>query len=244
MEMEKISQEELNIILDKHKKCLNKEEGGKIADLFNKDCSDLDFSNNDLRYIWLVNCNLSNCNLSNCNLEYAYLTETNLTETNLTETNLTNCNLKNVNLRDANLTKTNLTGSNLENADLIYAKLKNVKGSITTKDYMKNNFKFDKERNGYIVYKTFGSIYDPPKYWNIKENSIIEENCTMDRRYECGRGINCSNLDWVRNYNKKHKNLPIWKMLIKRKWLKGVVVPYITDGKIRCNKAQLLNIIE
>ena len=219
METIKISQEELNVILYKHKKWLNDEENGERAILVFVDCSGLDFSYNDLSFISLNSCNLKGANLSNCNLTKA-------------------------NLFKANLIGADLTNTILKNAILEYTNLTNVKGSITTKDYMKKNFKFDKERNGYIVYKTFGSIYDPPKKWIIKENSIIEEDCNIDRRYDCGRGINCGNLDWIRNFNNKHKNLSIWKLLIKKEWLNGIIVPYITDGKIRCNKAQLLYIIE
>ena len=90
---------------------------------------------------------------------------------------------------------------------------------------MNNNFEFDEEINGYIVYKTFGSLYESPEYWIIKENSIIEEDCHMDREVNCSFGINCANLDWVRDYNTCKKvqffdpqkyNLPIWKMLIKK----------------------------
>ena len=196
--MEKISQEELNVILDKHQIWLNDDRTGKKADLHNTDCSGLDFSNNDLSCICLEGSNLSKANLSNCNLEYA----------------------------------------NLKNANLTY-----TKGLITKKKYMKNNFEFDEERNGYIVYKTFGSIHESPDYWIIKENSIIEEDCNMNKKYDRGFGINCGTLEWVRDFN-EDDNLPIWKLLIKEEWLKGVIIPYVTGGNIRCKKAQLLNIVK
>ena len=226
--MIKITQEKLNVILDKHKKYLNKEEGGKGVDLCNKDCSGLDFSNNDLRCIGLECSNLSKANLSNCNLENAYLFKTNLEETNL-------------------------TGAILKNAHFINVNLNNTKGLITTEEYMKNNFEFDEGRNGYIVYKTFGSMYLLPEYWIIKENSVIKEDCNIDRRKDCSYGINCANLNWVKDYNickdvqflsLRKYNLPIWKMLIKEEWLNDIVIPYATDGKFRCNKALLLNIVE
>ena len=104
--MEKLSQEELNIILDKHKQCLNKEEGGERADLYRKDCSGLDFSNNNLRCIYLNSCNLTNCNFSNCNLEYASLFNCNLTKANLSNANLTGADLANANLTGADLANT------------------------------------------------------------------------------------------------------------------------------------------
>ena len=230
--MEKLSQEELNIILDKHKKYLQGEEGAKKAYLSNKDCSGLDFSNNDLSYISLINCDLTKANLSDCDLTGAFFEEADLTG---------------VISKNANL-----TGIILKNANLIHYRLINVKGLITTEEYMNKNFEFDEEQDGYIVYKTFGSRFIPPRKWIIKENSVIEENCDIDRRDTCSYGINCGTLDWVRNYNtykdviltSQKYNLPIWKMLIKKEWFDDIVVPYTTDGKIRCNKALLLNIVE
>ena len=226
--MIKTTQEKLNIILDKHKKWLNKEEGGEWADLSQKDCSGLDFSNNDLRCIYLELCNLTKANLVYCNLS--------------------NCNLQYTKLEGADLTNAILKYANLE-----YVDLENVKGLITTEEYMNKNFEFDEEQDGYIVYKTFGSIHKPPKKWIIKENSIIEENCNIDRTVDCSYGINCANLDWVKDYNickdikflsVQKYNLPIWKLLIKKEWLNDVVIPYATDGKFRCKKALLLNIVE
>ena len=126
--MEKISQEELNVILDKYTKWLNKEEDGQWVDLYRKDCSGLDFSNNDLRCFYFNSCNLINCNLTNCNLENACLFNTNLTKANLSNSNLTG----------ADLAFSNLTGANLTN----------TKGLITTKNDIKDNFEFDEERNG------------------------------------------------------------------------------------------------
>ena len=36
----------------------------------------------------------------------------------------------------------------------------------------------------------------------------------------------------------------IWKLLIRWEWLPGVVVPYNTDGKIRCERAELVEVVE
>jgi hypothetical protein len=35
-----------------------------------------------------------------------------------------------------------------------------------------------------------------------------------------------------------------WKVLIRWEWLAGVIVPYNTDGKIRCERCELLEIVE
>jgi hypothetical protein len=70
---------------------------------------------------------------------------------------------------------------------------------------------------------------------------VIEEVPNPDRCTECGSGINVAPLDWVR---RNHLDKPIWKLLIRFEWLPGVVVPYMTDGKIRCEKAELIEIVE
>lgn len=74
----------------------------------------------------------------------------------------------------------------------------------------------------------------------IKPGSIIEETVNCDRTTECGCGINVAPLEWVR---REGCNQP-YKLLIRWEWLLGVVVPYNTDGKIRCSKAQILEAVE
>ena len=68
-------QEELNKILELHKKWLNNEDGGERADLRNADLSNADLSNAnlryaDLRYADLSNTNLYNADLSNADMSY------------------------------------------------------------------------------------------------------------------------------------------------------------------------------
>lgn len=36
----------------------------------------------------------------------------------------------------------------------------------------------------------------------------------------------------------------IWKVLIRWEWLCGVCVPYNSDGKIRCERVELVEIVE
>lgn len=99
---------------------------------------------------------------------------------------------------------------------------------------------FEKTDKGYIAYKTFGSFNTPPAYWIIEPDSIICENVNSNRTEECGCGVNVGTLDWV----KKNTNGQVWKVLIEWPWLAGVVVPYSTDGKIRCERVRLLEKIE
>ena len=70
---------------------------------------------------------------------------------------------------------------------------------------------------------------------------MIEENVNPNRTDECGCGINVAPLEWVR---KEYGDGDIWKVLIRWEWLVGVVVPFSTDGKIRCERVELLGVVE
>jgi hypothetical protein len=99
---------------------------------------------------------------------------------------------------------------------------------------------FERTENGYIAYKTFGGQYTPPESWKIKKGSIIEEVANFDRCSNCASGINVAPLEWV----KQNYKGDIWKVLIRWEWLCGVCVPYNTDGKIRCERVELLEVVE
>lgn len=139
----------------------------------------------------------------------------------------------------ANLSEADLKGANLREADLNETKLSGSKGLLSPINYMEKNFKKTKE--GYICYKTFNSTYTTPEYWKIEKGSIISEVVNPCRTTDCGCGINVGTSKWVKDNSSD--DAKIWKCLIRWEWLAGVVVPYHTDGKIRCEKAQLLEVI-
>ena len=146
-------------------------------------------------------------------------------------------------LRWANLIEANLSEANLSEADLRWANLSGsdlsrAKGLLETVNYMEAHF--ERVDCGYIVYKTFGGSYEPPDEWKIEPQSIIEETVNFDRCTECGSGINVAPLEWVRE---NYPNKEIWKCLIEWPWLVGVCVPYSTDGKIRCSRVRLLEVV-
>ena len=91
------------------------------------------------------------------------------------------------------------------------------------------------------MYKTFGSQYKSPESWKIKAGSVITETVNPDRCTDCGSGINVAPIDWVK---KNYPDNPIWKCLIRYEWLAGVIVPFNTDGKIRCEKLELVEIVK
>ena len=185
----------LQEIIEKHKKWLNDENGGKRADLSGAD---------------LHGANLHGADLSGANLRWA------------------------------DLRWADLHGANLHGADLSEANLSGCKGLLSTSDYMAKKFK--KTKDGYLCYKTFNSNYTKPDYWKIEAGSIISEVVNPDRTIDCACGVNVGTLEWVKQNN--DKDTDIWKCLIKWEWLAGVVVPYHTDGKIRCEKVQLLEVIK
>ena len=101
--MKRITQEELDAFLRKHKLWLENKEGGERANLE-----------------W---ANLEGANLERANLEWANLERANLERANLEGANLRGANLEGANLRGANLERANLEWANLERANLERANL-------------------------------------------------------------------------------------------------------------------------
>ena len=157
----------------------------------------------------------------------------NLSGANLSGADLRNADFWNADLRNANLWGANLSGANLSDADLSGAE--NLLSSV---DYLRNNFECTAE--GIIAYKVFNVMYSQPTKWKIQPKSVITENVNANRTNDCGCGINVATLEWVlREYSEEE----IWKVLIRWEWLCGVVVPYNTDGKIRCECVELVEMI-
>ena len=156
----------------------------------------------------------------------------------LSGANLSGSDLSRAYLSGADLSGANLRGADLSRAYLSRADLSGAKGLLDTVNYMEAHF--ERVERGYIVYKTFGGNYEPPAEWEIKPESIITETVNFDRCTECGSGINVAPLEWVK---REYPNKKIWKCLIEWPWLVGVCVPYSTDGKIRCSRVRLLEVV-
>ena len=131
-----------------------------------------------------------------------------------------------------------LIGADLTDANLRGANLSGSQGLLDAINYMEAHF--ERTNDGYIAYKSFNSTYCAPDRWNIAPGEIIDETVNADRTCECGCGINVAPLDWVRRDN---RGTP-YKLLIRWEWLPGVVVPYNTDGKIRCSRAQIIEVVQ
>jgi hypothetical protein len=59
--------------------------------------------------------------------------------------------------------------------------------------------------------------------------------------FNVGDYVNVAPLDWVKS---NHPGKTIWKCLIEWAWLPGVIVPFGTDGKIRCERVRLIEKVE
>lgn len=128
----------------------------------------------------------------------------------------------------------NLSDADLSDADLRRANLSGANGLIDAIKFIES--RFERTKDGYIVYKTFGGTYGKPDSWSIEPGATIGEVCNPNRTDACGCGINVAPIEWV----KQNYNGDVYKLLIRWEWLPGVVVPYNTDGKIRCSRAQII----
>jgi hypothetical protein len=115
--------------------------------------------------------------------------------------------------------------------------LSGAKNLLSSINYLEAHF--ERISAGYLAYKTFGGQYAAPESWKIEPGAIIEEVVNPDRCTGCGSGVNVATLKWV----KENYEGDIWKVLIRWEWLPGVIVPYMTDGKIRCEKCELIEIM-
>ena len=123
-----MTQEELNKLLELHKKWLNNEPNGKQLVLENVDLHGSNLSSAKLRYASLRCANLRDANLRNADLYYvdlrgADLSHADLSHADLRYADLCEANLCYVSLRHADLYRTDLRYTNLCYVDLCGAKL-------------------------------------------------------------------------------------------------------------------------
>jgi hypothetical protein len=130
--MKKITQEELNEIIQNHKLWLEGETKGKRADLSYSDLSYSNLSWVDLRGVDLSYSNLIGANLSNSDLRGADLRGADLRGSDLSYSNFRGADLRGSYLKNSDLSGIDLEGSDLSYLDLRGADLggSNLKGTI------------------------------------------------------------------------------------------------------------------
>ena len=119
-----MKQEELQEILDAHKKWINGEDGGAGADLRRADLRRADLRRADLFGANLRDANLFGANLRDANLSGADLSGADLRRANLRGANLRGADLRGADLRRADLSGADLFGANLRDANLRGADLR------------------------------------------------------------------------------------------------------------------------
>jgi len=127
----KITEQELKEIINKHKQWVAGEGDGIRANLSEIDLSEAYLFRADLSEAYLRKADLRGANLRGANLRGAYLRGADLSgaylfDTNLSDTNLSDANLSRVDLRKADLCFTNLHQANLYDADLYCADLRDT----------------------------------------------------------------------------------------------------------------------
>ena len=223
-----MTQEQIKDVLDKHEKWLNGENGGEKADLRWADLSGADLSV----------ANLSLANLSGANLSGANLSRANLSRADLIWADLSGADLSLANLSGANLSLANLSGANLSGANLSRANLSGADGLLFAAEYMAKNFECDDD--GYIVYRAQNGNNKHPDHWVFEHGKFLTEAPNPDRCTPCGCGVAFATLKWVKENHKP----PYWRCRINWRDLIDTVIPYNTDGKGRCARLELLEIVE
>ena len=194
----------------------------------------------DLSSANLSSADLSSANLSSANLRGADLSSANLSSADLSSANLSSANLSSANLSSADLSSANLSSANLRGADLWGADLSGAKNILDPIEHMKKNFLTD--ATGWIVYKAIGATqYPSPSHWKIEQGSFLSEVVNPLPTCDCACGVNFGTKKWCRE---NYPQSDVWKCRIH--WIDScsIVVPYNTDGKCRCGRLELLEIVK
>lgn len=154
-----MTQEELQTILEKHKKWLNDVPGGERADLAGADLAGADLERANLKGADLECANLRGANLKGANLECA--------------------NLASADLRGAKLRGANLRGTNLKGADIDYSCWPLWCGSLC-------NVRIDKRIFAQLAYHICRVIVDDDEC-KAAQRALYPIANQFHRADECGR---------------------------------------------------------
>jgi len=205
------------------------------SNLNNVNARSNNFSEASFEYASLSGSIFDNSSFVGVNFVHAGLSGSKFYNADFTGANFINANLSNAHFRNANFSNAKFIKTILSSADFSGAH-----GLIDPITWMKENFKTDEY--GYIVYKGIGNTdYSAPKYWNIKPGSFIEETVNPDRTTECGCGINFGTKEFIKSMFSPKQ---LWKCRIRWEDLPGLVVPFVSNGKARCSRLELVEVIE
>ena len=196
-ELRKITQEELDMIIKKHKRWLvTYRKEGESADL-----SYVDLSYASLCGMYLFGANLSGANLSWTNLSGATLAYANLQGADLRCANLVGANLPGANLLWTNLSGATLAYANLQGADLSSADLRHaylLGASLSGADLFGSDLKGANLKDANLTYaKNFPNIpMACPESgsfigWKTAGGYIVKLEIPEDAKRSSGTGEKC-----------------------------------------------------
>ena len=177
---------------------------------------------------------LSYSDLRSANLLGANLLGANLISANLISANLISANLISANLISANLSSANLLGANLLGANLSGTQLASQKEILCS---------FEKDSKGIIVYRAQNGPFGHPDHWKFEAGLFLTETPNYNRQDEGGCGVSFATQKYVARVAREYPNNITWKCRINWEDLADVVVPYNFDGKGRCARLELLEVV-
>ena len=248
--LRKITQEELNKILEEHQLWLDSDGiDGHQANLSHMDLKHIDLSYANLEYADLSFSDLRHINLSNANLRYTDLKYVDLrgaslfgvdlrladlNHADLEDVSFRNANLRSVDMAYANLKNIKLNFINLENADFKFSNLKNA--SLIRADLRKADLRFSNLYNANII---GADLYGA----NLTDTNIIRIKHDLTTKYfslacpEQGEFIGYKKV-WGKKDNEKIE--VIVELLI----LPDAKRSSATTRQCRCSKAKVLSITD
>ena len=120
----------------------------------------------------------------------------------------------------------------------VSANLSGAKGLISQAKWLNENAETCDD--GYIVYKSFGTNFQPPEHWKLEAGAELTEVVNSCRVSDCACGINVAIREW---FGKNH-GAKISRCLIPWEYAAGIVVPYHTNGKFRTEYVQLIDVVD
>ena len=228
---EKRAKKVLENLIVNHTKFLN-EELDHPAEITGITVRGIELSDVDLSYCDIRNSTFIDCKFTNVTFKGAHLQNNNFKD----------CMFYNSLVKSSRLRYSDFTEAKFfKLSNMIDVDLSGSTGLVSPIDFMEKNF--EKTEEGYIAYKSFNTYYNSPKSWNLVPGEVIQETPNCNRFEQCGCGINVAPLSWMIT-DAESGDKEVWKVLIKFEWLPGIVVPYIGDGKVRCEKVKLIEKIE
>lgn len=184
--------------------------------------------------------NLEGTRIEDANLERAIFKDSILRGVSFRGSRLYGADFRNVDLSGADLSHALLAGANFSGANL-----SGVKGLPSSAEMMEKMFRRDGD--GWIVYKAVGDTpYDPRPEWQFHAGSFLTEVVDWDRASYCGCGVNFGSIGYIGNTFIDRSGSPfikVWKCRIHWVDAADIVIPFMSDGRGRCARLELLETI-